>query len=134
MMLISEKIGARIREARKARGMSITFICEKLGQNPRWLSEREHGHIQISAEDLLAIAEFLHMPVQHFYYTDAPISEKLDEVLPLTRKMTRERPRDIDTVLNCSSISVARDKADASRINLLLHISGENESVIKVSF
>jgi len=52
-------IGARIREVRKAHGLTGLYVLEHLGKKGAWLSRREHGTSVVSVEDLISIANVM---------------------------------------------------------------------------
>jgi transcriptional regulator with XRE-family HTH domain len=60
-------IGTRIRQCRRARGVSPTLLAEHLGVGPHQLRKIERGENRISAEQLAAAADLLKVEVSWFY-------------------------------------------------------------------
>lgn len=60
-------IGQRIREARKALGMSQTILAEQLGLTFQQVQKYEMGYNRVSSATLLKIANFLDKPIVWFY-------------------------------------------------------------------
>lgn len=60
-------VGARIRQCRRARGVSPTLLAEHLGVGPHQLRKIERGENRISAVQLAAVADLLKVDVSWFY-------------------------------------------------------------------
>lgn len=61
--------GFRIRQVRKKKGKTLTFVAGQLGKTPGWLSNIEHGRRKVTLEDALKIAEVLEVPAKEFLKT-----------------------------------------------------------------
>lgn len=59
--------GNRIRQVRKKKGKTLTFVAGKLGRTPGWLSNIEHGRRKVTLEDALKIAEVIGVPAKEFF-------------------------------------------------------------------
>jgi Zn-dependent peptidase ImmA (M78 family)/transcriptional regulator with XRE-family HTH domain len=59
-------IGARLTEARQARGMNATELADLIGVSPQSVSQYEHGKQSPSPEMLELISDKLNMPLSHF--------------------------------------------------------------------
>jgi transcriptional regulator with XRE-family HTH domain len=60
-------VGARIRQCRRARGISPTLVAEHLGVGPHQLRKIERGENRISAAQLAAVADLLKVDISWFY-------------------------------------------------------------------
>lgn len=61
------KLGERIAQARKSKGITQAFIARKLGKTPQWLSGIEAGRRNIDAIELNQIALILGLPIGNFF-------------------------------------------------------------------
>ena len=61
-----------IRALRKARGLTLAQIGEKLSRSVGWLSQVERGLSAPSVEDLRAFAELFGVPISLFFGHDVP--------------------------------------------------------------
>ena len=69
-------LGADIRALRKARGLTLTDIAERLGRSVGWLSQVERDMSEPSISDLRQIAECLDVPMSMlFAHAPAPVEE-----------------------------------------------------------
>ncbi len=64
MFRMSEQIGAAVRRARAARGLSLRALAARLALSPATLSAVENGKVAITVDRLTAIAEALDTPVE----------------------------------------------------------------------
>ncbi len=44
-----------------------TMLAAHLGQNQQWFSRRKLGHVAFDAAELLVIADYLGLPITHFF-------------------------------------------------------------------
>lgn len=73
----SATLGADIRALRKARGMTLTEIAERLNRSVGWLSQVERDMSDPSISDLRQIAESLGVPMSMlFAHSAAPVDEQ----------------------------------------------------------
>jgi transcriptional regulator with XRE-family HTH domain len=63
-------IGNRIREIRISKGVTQTYIDQKLGKFTGWLSSIEKGRRNISAVEAKQIADLLGVPLEEFFITN----------------------------------------------------------------
>ena len=70
MPVSAKSIGSRVREARKHNNLTQKDIADHLGRTAASISELERGRVQISATDLMKIAELLIKPIEYFYGED----------------------------------------------------------------
>ncbi len=61
------KIGPKIKEARKARGLSREQVGRKLGVSQQQIARYESGENKISADKLAVIAIIVHKSIDYFY-------------------------------------------------------------------
>lgn len=66
MTTADKKIGARVREARNAEGLSQDVLAAELGLKKMAISKKEDGAIVITAVQLVKIAKCLNKPVTYF--------------------------------------------------------------------
>lgn len=82
---LREELGARLREAREARNMSLRELARRLGLSPSLISQVETGKSQPSISTLFAIVGELEVPVNEVIWeADAADSES-------SRPSTRSR-------------------------------------------
>lgn len=60
-------VGNRIREIRKSKGISATFVASKLGLHPSTIGKYENGDRGIDADMLPKIADALGVEVSIFF-------------------------------------------------------------------
>lgn len=70
MPISTKSIGSRVREARKHNNLTQKDVADHLGRTAASISELERGRVQISATDLMKIAELLLKPIEYFYGED----------------------------------------------------------------
>lgn len=74
---VETHVGADIRSLRKARGLTLTDLCDALGRSVGWLSQVERGQTDPSIPDLKSIAALFKVPVSFFFrHEDAPENER----------------------------------------------------------
>lgn len=80
-------IGLKIRERRKALGITQEYIAEQLDVNPSHISNIECGRANPSLTALVKIANLLHCSVDYFiskeytYQNDSKQMETIDEMI-----------------------------------------------------
>lgn len=67
MKPIRKLLGERIRELRKAKGLTQEQLAELVGVEPRHISRVEGGYNSPSIERLARIAEVLEVPIQELF-------------------------------------------------------------------
>ncbi len=67
MKPIRQLLGERIRELRKAKGLTQEQLAELVGVEPRHISRVEGGYNSPSIERLARIAEVLGVPIQELF-------------------------------------------------------------------
>ena len=73
----SATLGADIRALRKARGLTLTDIADRLGRSVGWLSQVERDKSDPSISDLRQIAACLGVPMSMmFAHSAAPVEEQ----------------------------------------------------------
>lgn len=74
---VETHVGADIRSLRKARGLTLSDLCDALGRSVGWLSQVERGQTDPSIPDLKSIAVLFKVPVSFFFrHEDAPENER----------------------------------------------------------
>lgn len=69
---IARRIGERIREARRRKGMILAMLSAPTGLSPAFLSRLERGEASTSIANLIRIAGVLGVELQDFFGADAP--------------------------------------------------------------
>ncbi len=89
----NKEIGARIRVARKERGLTQMQLADKVGVSFQQIQKYETGKDRIFVERLQQIAKALDVPMAYFFeeYGDKDFSSKLvpkevKELLPLSKE------------------------------------------------
>ncbi len=73
----AEGLGADIRALRKARGLTLAVVAERIGRSVGWLSQVERGLTDPGIPDLRRLAEALETPLSLFFGApEAPIEER----------------------------------------------------------
>jgi len=67
MKLVKKLLGERIRELRKAKGLTQEQLAELVGVEPRHISRVEGGYSSPSIERLARIAEILEVPIKALF-------------------------------------------------------------------
>lgn len=67
-------VGSRIREIRKSKGISATFVASKLGLHPSTIGKYENGERGIDADLLPKIADALGVNVSIFFASEIDVS------------------------------------------------------------
>ena len=62
-MLTAKELGARLRECRRARGLSLTVAAELCGMTRRTLRRYESGLRNLSVVALVALADLYHVRI-----------------------------------------------------------------------
>lgn len=62
-----QTVGSRIREIRKSKGISATFVANKLGLHPSTIGKYETGERSVDADLLPEIAKILGVNVGDFF-------------------------------------------------------------------
>ncbi|MGB0466166.1 MAG: helix-turn-helix domain-containing protein [Pontibacterium sp.] len=73
----SLRIGRQIRDLRKAKGVTLTTLAEKIGRSVGYVSQVERGVSSLPIPTLQAISEVLGVQISWFFHTDneAPADE-----------------------------------------------------------
>jgi transcriptional regulator with XRE-family HTH domain len=80
-------LGGRIKEIRKARGVTQESLAERIEMSPQYLSRIEGGHQCPSVEMLAKLADTLEVEVREFFDFGQPGSIK--ELRETVRKVTQ---------------------------------------------
>ena len=118
----NKEIGARIRVARKERGLTQMQLAEKVGVSFQQIQKYETGKDRIFVERLQQIAQALKVPISYFFkdfnekvssngeeYAYELIPKELKEILPLSKE-------EIDIL---KKLRLMNDKLRASFLNQL---------------
>ena len=71
---IARRIGERIREARRRKGMVLAALSAPTGLSPAFLSRLERGEASTSIANLIRIAGVLGVELQDFFGADEAAS------------------------------------------------------------
>ena len=82
-------IAQRIKAARLQRNLTQQDLADKLGKTSAAISDLERGKTQISASDLVILADLLVKPVEYFYGEDFS-GEDIQDIISLIRRMPPE--------------------------------------------
>ena len=118
----NKEIGARIRAARKEKGLTQMQLAEKVGVSFQQIQKYETGKDRIFVERLQQIAQALKVPISYFFkdfnekvssngeeYAYELIPKELKEILPLSKE-------EIDIL---KKLRLMNDKLRASFLNQL---------------
>jgi len=76
---IQERVGARVRELRKARGWTLERLAERANKHYTYIGGLERGDRNVTLEVLQAVATALEVPLQQlFHLTPHPLEAKLN--------------------------------------------------------
>jgi len=73
-MATTDKVGERIRRRRMEMGLNLRQLAEKTGVSASFLSQVEHGKVNVSLGSLQNISEALNVPL--LYFVKEQVSEK----------------------------------------------------------
>lgn len=81
------RIGRQIRDLRKAKGITLTTMAEKIGRSTGYVSQVERGVSALPIPVLQAISELLGVNISWFFHTDSKVCE--DELNYVVRSGSR---------------------------------------------
>ncbi len=81
------RIGLQIRDLRKAKGITLSAIAEKIGKSVGYVSQVERGVSSLPISVLQSISEVLGVQITWFFHTDN--QQKVDEVNHVVRHDSR---------------------------------------------
>jgi len=76
---VDSTIGSRLRERRRALGLSQTSLAARLGVTFQMIQRYEYGRCRISASTLYDLSVILAIPVSHFFEDATPGAAPADE-------------------------------------------------------
>ncbi|MHA1170143.1 MAG: helix-turn-helix domain-containing protein [Candidatus Hodarchaeales archaeon] len=131
---ISKQLARKIKDARKARGLTQQDLAEQLGRTAAAVSDLERGKVQVSAVDLKILADFLEKPIEYFYGEDFG-GRDVEDLVALIRGMD---PRTRDKLLpttqamaNMLEISAAIENTDPQNEEALVELADNFYSTLK---
>jgi len=65
------RVGRQIRDLRKAKGITLTFLAEKIGKSVGYVSQVERGVSALPIPVLQAISDVLEVQITWFFHTDS---------------------------------------------------------------
>ena len=83
---MNEYIVRKIKQARTERGLTQKDLARKLNRTSASISDLERGKVQVSANDLGKLAEFLEKPIEYFYGEGFGSSD-IENLVAVIRKM-----------------------------------------------
>ena len=83
------RIGLQIRDLRKAKGITLSAIAEKIGKSVGYVSQVERGVSSLPISVLQSMSEVLGVQITWFFHTDN--QQKADEVNYVVRHDSRRR-------------------------------------------
>lgn len=81
------RIGRQIRDLRKAKGITLTTMAERIGRSTGYISQVERGVSALPIPVLQSISDVLGVNVSWFFHTDNQVS--MDELNHVVRKDAR---------------------------------------------
>ncbi|WP_299880270.1 helix-turn-helix domain-containing protein [uncultured Cocleimonas sp.] len=81
------RLGQQIRDLRKSKGMTISYLAHQINKSVGYLSQVERGVSSLPIPVLQAISDTLEVQITWFFHTDTP--QKEDEVDYIVRRNTR---------------------------------------------
>ena len=81
------RLGQQIRDLRKSKGMTISYLAEQIGKSVGYLSQVERGVSTLPIPVLQAISDLLGVQITWFFHTEHP--QKDDEIEHIVRHETR---------------------------------------------
>ncbi len=81
------RIGHQIRDLRKAKGITLSYIAEKIGKSVGYVSQVERGVSSLPISVLQAISEVLGVQITWFFHTEN--QQKTDEINYVVRSDSR---------------------------------------------
>ncbi len=81
------RLGQQIRDLRKSKGMTISYLAHKINKSVGYLSQVERGVSSLPIPVLQAISDTLDVQITWFFHTDTP--QKEDEIAYIVRHDTR---------------------------------------------
>lgn len=90
----NDLIVEKIKSARKERQYTQKDLAERLKKTPAAISDLERGKVQVTAEDLYTISDFLNKPIEYFYGEDFTGAEAQD-LISIIRKMSPDIRNDM---------------------------------------
>ena len=98
---VSVGLGARLREAREAKGLTLRGLARTIGVSPSLISQVEHGHIMPSVSTLYALANQLELVVDDLF-------RKRRRTLSATRPATAGRSQTVQRRQGRSTLRLAQ--------------------------
>ncbi|CDQ41471.1 helix-turn-helix domain-containing protein [Virgibacillus salexigens] len=74
-------INKRVRQIRKSKGITGTFVAKKLGIAVQTYNGYELGRRSIKASTLEEIAKILNEPIEKFFEDDLHETEKIEQII-----------------------------------------------------
>lgn len=84
---LHKRLGGRIRQVRKARGVTQEALAERIDMSPQYLSRIEGGHQSPSVDTLAKLAESLEVEVWELFDFGQP--ETVKDLREAVRKVTQ---------------------------------------------
>lgn len=90
-----KKIGTRIKNARKAQGITQKELCSDLNISPYHFSKIENAHVSASLESLAEIANYLNLDLDYLLSGSSMLNKTYldDEMAIIFNKCTKEQKR-----------------------------------------
>lgn len=90
--IVASRLGARIREARRAQGITLLALSEKSNLSTGFLSRVERGEASASIANLITISACLDMPLKDLFEDDSSPSAPPDYVISRSKERLSETP------------------------------------------
>ncbi|HWO41005.1 MAG TPA: shikimate kinase [Candidatus Eisenbacteria bacterium] len=105
------RLGARVRELRDRRKITLTQLSQLSGLSARFLIEVEKGKANLSVTSLLGLARALETPVPSLLPADGD-GERVGSIAgDLLRQLASRRPEDVGRVLACVAAYLDHSRA-----------------------
>jgi AcrR family transcriptional regulator len=99
---VSSLLGARIRDVRLRRQVSLRELARRLGVSAATVSQMEHGHTVVTVPRLVHVAELLDVPVADLLDADRPVGGRGSAAAPASTGWRHYPPADLNPVLTAA--------------------------------
>jgi len=75
------RVGREIRDLRKAKGITLSYLAEKIGKSVGYISQVERGVSALPVPTLQAISNVLEVKITWFFHSEKPLSDEANYVV-----------------------------------------------------
>ncbi|MEU1970693.1 helix-turn-helix domain-containing protein [Microbacterium sp. NPDC019599] len=125
--MVGEKVGARLRDARLARGLSLRGLAQSLGVSPSLISQIETGKTQPSVSTLYAIVSALGISIDELLgVVTEPERAPASTVTPVVQRAAENPVIEMENGVRWERLAVGDGAADAL---LVTYAPGASSSI-----